>query len=84
MLFCTLLSTIVYFYYTFLFPQRKEAEEMRQHCETLNNIVLAEFDYYSKTMVNDFETIILNLLKEQATYHRQVRTFTVLSCPVWF
>ena len=51
---------------------------MRQHCETLNNIILAEFDYYSNTMINDFETIILYLLKEQATYHRQVHTFPVL------
>ena len=45
---------------------------MRQHCETLNNIILAEFDYFSNALITDFENIVLNLLKEQAIFHRQV------------
>lgn len=69
-----LLSTVLYTHVDApnMFLQKKEAEEIRQHCETLNNIILAEFDYFSNTMVGDFENIILNLLKEQAIFHKQV------------
>ena len=53
--------------------QKKDAEEIRQHCDTLNNILLAEFDYFSKTMIDDFELMTARLLKQQADFHRRVR-----------
>ena len=52
--------------------QKKDAEEIRQHCDTLNNILLAEFDYFSKTMIDDFELMTARLLKQQADFHRKV------------
>ena len=52
--------------------QKKEVEEVRQQCETLNNIVLAEFDYFSGVRVGDLQTLILTLLQSQANYHRMV------------
>ena len=53
--------------------QKKDAEEIRLHCDTLNNILLAEFDYFSKTMIDDFELMTARLLKQQADFHRRVR-----------
>lgn len=50
---------------------------MRQDCETLNNILLAELDYFSSLMIEDFQGIILKLLKEQADYHKKVRESTI-------
>ena len=52
--------------------QKKEAELVRQHCETLNNILLSEFDHFSRKVVEDFEGMMENFLREQANYHRQV------------
>lgn len=52
--------------------QKKEAETMRQECETLNNILLSELDYFSCLMIEDFQGIFLKLLKSQADYHRKV------------
>ena len=57
----------------FIFAQKKDAEEIRQHCDTLNNILLAEFDYFSKTMIDDFELMTARLLKQQADFHGRVR-----------
>ena len=54
--------------------QRKDAEEIRQHCDTLSNVLLAEFDYFSKAMINDFELMTARLLKQQADFHRRVST----------
>ena len=45
---------------------------VRQHCETLNNILLSEFDHFSQKVVEDFERMMENFLREQANYHRQV------------
>ena len=45
---------------------------MRQHCETLNNILLAEFDHFSTTLESDTRTMIGNFLKQQAEFHRNV------------
>ena len=52
--------------------EQKEAEEVRQQCEILNNIVLAEFDYFSGVMVGDLRSLILTLFQSQADYHRKV------------
>ena len=45
---------------------------MRQQCETLNNIILSEFDYFNGAMLEDFQSIVLTLLKNQADYHKKV------------
>ena len=45
---------------------------MRQNCETLNNVLLAEFDYFSRVMVDDFENMMLQFLQQQAEFHKQV------------
>ena len=45
---------------------------VRKHCDTLNNILLSEFDHFSKNMVQDFEGMIEGFLQEQANFHRQV------------
>ena len=45
---------------------------MRQDCETLNNILLAEFDYFSQQMTEDLRKLILSLMKEEAEYHKKV------------
>ena len=58
--------------------QKTEAEEVRQNCETLNNILLAEFDYFSNHLVEDFEAMIQRFLAQQANYHRQV--FGIHTC----
>ena len=50
-----------------------EAEDVRQDCETLNNILLAEFDYFSEQMTEDLHKLVMSLLKEEADYHRKVR-----------
>jgi len=52
--------------------QKKDAEEIRQHCETLNNILLAEFDNFSLNMVQDFENMMERLLRQQVKFHSQV------------
>ncbi|XP_003384967.1 PREDICTED: uncharacterized protein LOC100640359 [Amphimedon queenslandica] len=51
---------------------KKDAESMRQDCETLNNILLSELDYFSTVMVEDFQSVLLKLLKEQAEYHKNL------------
>ena len=48
---------------------------MRQQCDTLNNIVLAEFDYFSGNMVGDLQSLVLSMLRSQAEYHRKVRSY---------
>ena len=56
---------------------------MRQNCETLNNILLAEFDYFSEVMVDDFEEMMSSFLLEQANLHRQARltnTLPLMTC----
>lgn len=45
---------------------------MRQNCETLNNVLLAEFDYFSRVMVDDFENMMLQFLQQQTEFHKQV------------
>lgn len=45
---------------------------MRQNCETLNNVLLAEFDYFSRVMVDDFENMMARFLRQQADFHRHV------------
>ena len=57
-----------------MFPhlQKKEAEEVRQNCETLNNILLAEFDYFSNNLVEDFEAMMLRFLLRQGDFYRKV------------
>ena len=45
---------------------------MRQDCETLNNILLSELDYFSTVMLEDFQSVLLKLLKEQADHHKKV------------
>lgn len=67
---CPILS---FLYVCVCVMQKKDAEEIRQHCDTLNNILLAEFDYFSKTMIDDFELMTVRLLKQQADFHRRVR-----------
>ena len=57
---------------------KKEAEEVRQNCETLNNVLLAEFDYFSRVMVDDFENMMLQFLRRQAEFHKQVSTYTIV------
>ena len=52
--------------------QKTEAEEVRQNCETLNNILLSEFDYFSNHLVNDFPAMIQRLLLQQSNFHRKV------------
>ncbi len=52
--------------------QKKDAETVRQNCETLNNVLLAEFDYFSNMVVEDFQAMMINFLKQQADFHRQV------------
>ena len=51
---------------------------MRQNCETLNNVLLAEFDYFSRVMVDDFENMMLQFLRQQAEFHKQVSTYTIV------
>lgn len=51
---------------------------MRQNCETLNNVLLAEFDYFSRVMVDDFENMMLQFLRRQAEFHKQVSTYTTV------
>jgi sorting nexin-9/18/33 len=51
---------------------KKDCETVRQDCETLNNILLSEFDYFSEVMIEDIQNLILNLLKQQAEYHRKL------------
>ena len=48
---------------------------MREQCDTLNNIVLAEFDYFSGVMLGDLHTLVLNLLRAQADYHNRVSQY---------
>lgn len=45
---------------------------VRQRCETLDNILLSEFDHFSRNMVEDFEGMMGRFLQEQANFHRQV------------
>ena len=45
---------------------------MRQDCETLNNVLLSEFDYFSESMLDDLETVMLSLLKSQADHYHKV------------
>ena len=45
---------------------------VRTQCDTLNNILLSEFDHFSDKMVQDFETMMESFLQEQANFHRQV------------
>ena len=52
---------------------------MRQDCETLNNILLSELDYFSTVMVEDFQSVLLKLLKEQAEYHKKVNSVSLCS-----
>ena len=54
-------------------PQKKEAEEVREHCDTLSNILMAEFDYISNTMTSDLQTITNKFLRLQADFHSKVR-----------
>jgi hypothetical protein len=51
---------------------KTEAEEVRQNCETLNNILLSEFDYFSNHLVNDFPAMIQRLLLQQSNFHRKM------------
>ena len=57
-------------------PQKKEAEEARRNCETLNNILLAEFDFFSNNLVDDFEAMMQRFLRRQADFHKKVCTCT--------
>ena len=52
--------------------QKKDAETMKMNCETLHNIVLAEFDYLHRSLVADFRYIIALYLRKQADFHLQV------------
>lgn len=52
---------------------------MRQNCETLNNVLLAEFDYFSNALVEDFQAMMVGFLKQQADFHRQVQRATLVS-----
>ena len=61
------------------FWQKKEAEEVRQNCETLNNVLLAEFDYFSRVMVDDFESMMAQFLRQQADFHRHVSVLMQLN-----
>lgn len=45
---------------------------VRKHCDTLNNILLSEFDHFSRNMIQDFEGMMEGFLHEQANFHRQV------------
>ena len=42
------------------------------NCETLHNIVLAEFDYLHRNLVADFRYIVGLYLRKQADFHLQV------------
>lgn len=42
------------------------------NCETLHNIVLAEFDYLHRNLVADFRYIVALYLRKQADFHLQV------------
>lgn len=52
---------------------------MRQNCETLNNVLLAEFDYFSRVMVDDFESMMAQFLRQQADFHRHVSVLMQLN-----
>ena len=52
--------------------QKKDAETMKMNCETLHNIVLAEFDYLHRNLVADFRYIVALFLRKQADFHLQV------------
>lgn len=45
---------------------------MKMNCETLHNIVLAEFDYLHQNIVADFRYIVSLYLRKQADFHLQV------------
>lgn len=45
---------------------------MKMNCETLHNIVLAEFDYLHRNLVADFRYIVGLYLRKQADFHLQV------------
>jgi len=45
---------------------------MKQNCETLHNIVLAEFDYLHRNLIADFRYMIALYLRKQADFHLQV------------
>ena len=51
---------------------------MRQHCDTLDNILLSEFDHFSGNMVQDFEDMVESFLQEQANFHKQVQYLHVI------
>lgn len=51
---------------------KKEAEEVREHCDTLSNILMAEFDYISNTMTSDLQTITNKFLRLQADFHSKL------------
>jgi len=55
-----------------IFMQKKNAETMKQNCETLHNIVLAEFDYLHRNLIADFRYMIALYLRKQADFHLQV------------
>ena len=52
---------------------------MRQNCETLNNILLAEFDYFSNHLVEDFQAMMQRFLLRQVDFHKQVYIHVPLS-----
>jgi len=58
-----------------IFMQKKNAETMKQNCETLHNIVLAEFDYLHRNLIADFRYMIALYLRKQADFHLQVFLF---------
>lgn len=51
---------------------KKDAETMKINCETLHNIVLAEFDYLHQNIVADFRYIVSLYLRKQADFHLQL------------
>ena len=53
-------------------PQKKEAEEVREHCDTLSNILMAEFDHISNAMTSDIQSITTKFLRLQADFHSKV------------
>eukprot|EP00731_Ephydatia_muelleri_P002526 Em0001g2526a len=51
---------------------KKEAEEVREHCDTLSNILMAEFDHISNAMTSDIQSITTKFLRLQADFHSKI------------